>query len=454
MTSHATIRPAGHPACTSGPISLEEALGLIVAHEQDAARSIVMIPSENMLPPLARLPLLSDLYCRYFFNDAEDPGDWRFPAARDAAALETRLTIPLLCQLAKASHVNVRPISGLSAMTLVLAALGGPPGSPVAVLSPQLGGHYATAALAARLGLRPVMITGSSPHAPDLDQLSALLARHRPPLLYLDQSHGLVPFDVPAIMSTARQASPGTRVHADVSHWMGLTLGGALPSPLDEGADSFGGSTHKTFPGPQKGIIATRDADVARLLRQAQPHVISSHHFGATCALGLALALFASRCPAYPRAIIANARSLGCRLADEGLTPEGVQFGYSKGHQLWVRTAPHGISASDAAGRLHRAGIRVNFLTDLPGITEPALRIGLNEPTWLGLQADDIPELATIMTAAVFATRPSRELAARTHSLRCSLHASPMPGPLRDLASLTVHAAFGGIITMPADASP
>jgi glycine hydroxymethyltransferase len=454
MMPQAASRTAAHPVSADGRMSLEEALGLIVAHEQAAARSIVMIPSENMLPPLARLPLLSDLYCRYFFNDAEDPGDWRFPAARDAAALETRLTIPLLRQLTRASHVNVRPISGLSAMTLALTALGGPPGSPVAMLSPQLGGHYATASLAARLGLRPVVITGPSPHALDLDQLRYLLARDRPPLLYLDQSHGLAPFDVSAIVTVARQASPGTRVHADVSHWMGLTLGGALPSPLDEGADSFGGSTHKTFPGPQKGIIATRNADVALLLREAQAHVISSHHYGATCALGLALALFASRCPAYPRAIIANARALGRCLADEGLAPEGGEFGYSKGHQLWVRTAPHGIAASDAAGRLHEAGIRVNFLTDLPGITEPALRIGLNEPTWLGLRLDDVPELAGIMAAAVFATRPPRELAARTESLRRKLPASPVPGPLRDLAFTAIQVAFSGIITTPAEASP
>jgi glycine hydroxymethyltransferase len=404
-----------------------------------------MIPSENMLPPLARLPLLSDLYSRYFFNDAEDPSDWRFPAARDAAALETQLTIPLLRRLARASHVNVRPISGLNAMTLTLAALAGSPGSPVVVLSPQLGGHYATAALAARLGLQPVLMTGPDPHTPDLDRLSDLLGRHQPPLLYLDQSHGLVPFDIAAIVSAARQASPGTKVHADVSHWMGLTLGGALPNPLDAGADSFGGSTHKTFPGPQKGIIATNDAEIARLLRVAQPHVISSHHYGATCALGLALALFAGRCPDYPCTIIANARVLGVRLAEEGLPPEGAAFGYSKGHQLWVRTAVHGVTAADAAGRLAAAGIRVNFLTDLPGISEPALRLGLNEPTWLGLQTGDMPELASIMTAAIFATRPHRDLAERTAALRSRLPASHVPPALRELTRQILRTALGDL---------
>jgi glycine hydroxymethyltransferase len=445
MTAQTTVSCHDQPASTDTETRIEVALRLIASHEQAAAHVLVMIPSENMLPPLARLPLLSDLYSRYFFNDTEDPGDWRFPAARDAAALETQLTIPLLRHLAKASHVNVRPISGLNAMTLVLAALAGPPGSPVAVLSPQLGGHYATADLAARLGLQPVLITGPDPHTPDLDRLSDLLRRHQPPLLYLDQSHGLAPFDIAAIVSAARQASPGTTVHADVSHWMGLTLGGALPSPLDAGADSFGGSTHKTFPGPQKGIIATNDPQIARRLRDTQPHVISSHHYGATCALGLALALFAERCPAYPRTIIANARALGARLAGQGLPPEGAAFGYSKGHQLWVRTADQGVEAADAAGRLAAAGIRVNFLTDLPGIGEPALRLGLNEPTWLGLQPGDIPELSSIMTAAIFATLPHRDLAERTAALRSRLPANHVPPSLRDLTRQILHAAIGDL---------
>jgi len=454
MTAQTTNARHDQPASADTGMGVETALRLIASHEQAAARVLVMIPSENTLPPLARLPLLSDLYSRYFFNDTEDPGDWRFPAARDAAALETQLTIPLLRRLARASHVNVRPVSGLNTMTLVLAALAGPPGSPVAVLSPQLGGHYATATLAARLGLQPVLITGPDPHTPDLDHLSDLLRQHRPSLLYLDQSHGLVPFDIAAITDAARQASPGTKVHADVSHWMGLTLGGAVPNPLDAGADSFGGSTHKTFPGPQKGIIATRDPQIARLLRETQPHVISSHHYGATCALGLALALFAERCPGYPRTIITNARTLGARLAEQDLPPEGAAFGYSKGHQLWVRTAARGIAAADAAGRLAAAGIHVNFLTDLPAISEPALRLGLNEPTWLGLQPGDIPELASIMTAAIFATRPHRDLAERTAALRTRLRGNHMPPSLHELSQQVFRVTIGDLTAETETAAP
>ena len=454
MTAPGLAAQAPEGSTTSPGLGINQALRLIAAHEQAAARTLTMIPSENMLPPLARLPLLSDVYSRYFFNDSEDPGDWRFPAAQDAAALETQLTIPLLRHLAGAEHVNVRPISGLNAMTLVLAALAGPPGSPVAVLSPGQGGHYATASLAARLGLRPVLLTGPDPHTLDLQQVSDLLRQHRPPLLYLDQSHGLAPYDVHAITQVARQASPGTRVHADTSHWMGLTLGGALPNPLAAGASSFGGSTHKTFPGPQKGIIATNDPEIATLLRATQPYVISSHHYGATCALGLALALYAQRCPAYPAAVVANARALGAHLAERGLPPEGAAFGYSHGHQLWIRTAPHGISAAHAAGRLYEGGIRTNFLTDLPGITEPALRLGVNEATWLGLTPAHTAELAGIITTAILTVRPARELAARVAALRSRMPGDTSPPGIQELARQILRSVFGEISTGTAAGAP
>ena len=444
MTTH-THRTSARPDGTDmdgAELTVTQALRLLADHQRAATRTLTMIPSENILPPLARLAWLTELTGRYFFNDVEDSDDWRFPAARDAAALETRLTLPLARRLTGAAHVNVRPLSGLNAMGLVLTALGGPPGSSVLVVSPQSGGHYATADLARRFGLRPVLWDSSDPHRPDLDRLADLLAEHKPTLLYLDQSHSLVPFDVQAITRLVRRCSPGTLVHVDVSHWMGLVLGAALPNPLQQGAGSFGGSTHKTFPGPHKGLLATNDDQVAARLRAAQPHLISSHHYAATCALGLSLALFAPTARTYATTVITNARTLGAALHQRGLTPEGAAFGFSRGHQLWVRTAPHGIPAATAADRLYAAGIRTNFLTDLPRIGEPALRLGVNEATWLGLTPADMPDLADIITGAVLGDRPPHHYADQVAELRNRHPPTPLPPDLRRVAAQIYRAAF------------
>lgn len=425
-----------------GDTGLEWALRVLIAHERAATRTLTMIPSENALPPLARLPLICDLYGRYLSDDPQD-ADWAFPAARHAADLETRLTLPLLRRLSGAEHADVRPLSGANATLLVLAALGGPPGSPVALLAAGQGGYHSTGDLARRMGLRPLEIIGADPYTLDLEKLGEILARHRPPLVYIDQSHGLAPYDVQTIVGIVRSASPATRVHVDVSQWMGLIFGRAVADPLAAGADSLGGATHMTFPGPQKGFVATNDDRIEEMFRAVRPQFISSHHFGAVCALGLALLLFAPVSAAYATATVANSRALGARLAGLGLEPQGASFGFSRGHQLWIRTAPYGVPARVAAERLYRAGIRANVLHGLPGIAEPALRLGVNEATWLGMTARHVPELGDIIAAAVLGRRPEDELAGRVAALRRGLSAARPAGEARALARELIRLVLG-----------
>nr|WP_277350205.1 hypothetical protein [Nonomuraea sp. FMUSA5-5] len=394
----------------------------LTRQEREAQRRLNMIPSENHTSPLARIALGLDSGHRYFFNTSNDPNSWNFPAAREASRVETELTLPLLRRLTRAEHVNVRTLSGLQAMALVLSALGGGPGTTVISIHADQGGHYATAGLARRLGLTSVLASGPDPHSLDLDALTTLVARHRPSLVYLDLSHALFPLDAEAVVAAIRAAGTSARVHVDISHWMGLVLGGAIPHPLDAGADSMGGSTHKTFPGPQHALIATRDAHLAAEIGLAQQEMISNHHLAVTCALGLAAAEFLAADPlGYSRQIIASARLLGAHLAERGLPPEAAERGYSGGHQLWVDSARAGVDADTAARRLDEAGISVNVLTDLPGMQgRPALRLGVAEPLSVGLTTDDMPLVADLVTAAVFARRPADVIAEHVAALRAA----------------------------------
>ena len=41
----------------------------------------------------------------------------------------------------------------------------------------------------------------------------------------------------------------------DGAHVLGLILGGQFQNPFEEGAHFISGSTHETFPGPQRGVI-------------------------------------------------------------------------------------------------------------------------------------------------------------------------------------------------------
>ncbi|MEV4504242.1 hypothetical protein [Streptomyces klenkii] len=403
-----------HPQST-----LADVLRLLTEHEEHAGRTLSMVPSETAMSGIAKLPMMLDAYHRYFFNESDNPAGWHFRGAQHLRDLETGLTVPLLEELGRADYVSVRPLSGLNAMTLLLGTLGGAPGSTIVTISPEQGGHYATPSVAERLGLRVEFLRGADPHSLDLEHAAQLLARVRPSLVYVDQSHCLFPVDVAALVATVRAASPGTLVHVDASHWLGLVLGGVLPNPLDQGADSFGGSTHKTFPGPQKAVLLTRDREVERRIRETQDYLISNHHFAATISLGIALLEFRDFGGAeYAHAVVSNTRRFGGLLTERGLTVAAADRGYSAGHQLWLDPEADGVPARTASDRLFAAGLRVNFMAGLPGFTGQGVRIGLNEATYQGLQGEDFTELADVFAAAVLDTAPAASLARRTAALR------------------------------------
>ncbi|MFE3384774.1 PLP-dependent aminotransferase family protein [Streptomyces anulatus] len=398
-------------------LGLTDVLRSLADNERAAGQTLSMVPSEAAMSGIAKLPLLLDAYHRYFFNEGGDPDRWHFRGGQDLSKLETDLAVPLLAELGQAEWVSLRPLSGLNTMTLVLASLGGPPGSDVMTLSPDVGGHYATERLATRLGLRVHQLGGPDPHGLDLDRAYEQVAAVRPPLVYVDQSHCLFPLDVRSLVETVRRASPATRVHVDTSQWLGLVLGGVFDNPLDCGADSYGGSTHKTFPGPQKGVFLTRDPQVAKQIEETQEYLISSHHFAATISLGIALLEFRQFGAEYARAVVDNTHRFGALLAERGITVIAQDRGFSAGHQLWLDTDADSIAPQVASDRLFQAGIRINFMAGLPGVTGQAVRIGLNEPTYRGLAEPELVELADVFVAGVRATERPENLAARVAQL-------------------------------------
>jgi glycine/serine hydroxymethyltransferase len=403
----------------TGQASIAEVIGLLARNEREARATISLVPSENSLSGLAKLPLLLDGYHRYFFNETDEPERWLFRGAQRIGAIEMRITGPVLRELALASYSSVRPLSGLSAMALVLAALGGDPGSAVLTIAPANGGHYATPSLARRFGLRVSYLGGPDPHTLDYENVTAQVAKLRPALVYVDQSHALFPIDVARLVTAVRAAGGETLVHVDASHFMGLVLGGAFPNPLECGADSFGGSTHKTFPGPHKAVFTTRRADLAQRIEETQDYLISSHHFAATVSLGLALLEFRDYGGReYAQAIIENTARLGRRLAEHGCTLAAADRGFSAGHQLWLDTEADGLPAMQASDRLFAAGLRVNVAPELPGFAHRAVRIGVNEPTFHGLRGADIDDLAEVFVLAMRAQVPPSDLASRVADLR------------------------------------
>ncbi|GAB4566624.1 MAG: serine hydroxymethyltransferase [Rhizobacter sp.] len=373
--------------------TLTDLFARLRAHEARAAKSFNLTPSENRLSPLATMPFAFDAYSRYFLDDLRLFGQWCFPAGRHLGAIERDVLHPVLKQLACSSHVNVRPISGISCMTIILAALT-KPGDLVLVVPASAGGHASTRHVAARLGAEAVDIPFRNPFDIDLDRLRDLLRDRSPRLVYIDQSTLLFPIDAKQIRSLVDQVSPTTLIHYDSSHLNGLVLGGIVANPLERGADSFGGSTHKTLPGPHKGFIATQSVEISKAVEAVTDHFVSQHKMAEVTSLAITLLEFRD-CGGvrYAQQTVENARTFAATVAERGLSVAGADRGMTDCHQVWVAAGGR-KSLPEQATTLESAGLLVNSFPSLPSIDGPAFRLSLAEFTRMGAQRADAQTLA------------------------------------------------------------
>ena len=398
---------------TRTPPAALTALGQAAAHHRASRHLLHLVPSENGLSLAARLPHLMQAAVRYAFPGPDGGENWAWPGRQGLVEIERATATRLGAQLG-AAFVNLKPTSGISALTVALSALAGP-GNTAFNIAERDGGHGSTRFIGNRLGLRMKDLPVNPETCTlDLDALAHQLGTGpRPELVYLDAFMCLFPVDLPGLREVV---GPRAVIHYDASHTLGLIAGDVWQDPLAEGADSLGGSTHKSYPGPHKGLLATNDPDLAGRLDEHASHFVSHHHPADVVALAVAAAEMDERGAAYATATVANARLLGAALAERGFTVCGHKSGFTDCHQLWIDIAPL-MDAEQASRRLFAAGIVVNAIP-LPHVTtEAGLRLGVQEITWAGMRAAGIEELASIITAVLRDGQDPAALAPRTRAL-------------------------------------
>lgn len=410
---------------TRTPPDALAALQQAAAHHTADRNRLHLVPSENRLSLAARLPHLMDAAVRYAFPGPTDGSEnWAWPGRQDLVDVEQAAAVRLGAQLG-AEFVNLKAVSGVSALTVALSALA----KPWAVaynLAERDGGHGSTRFIGNRLSLQMKDLpVDPATCTLDLGALARCLGTGpRPALVYLDAFMCLFPVDLPGLREVV---GPETVIHYDASHTLGLIAGGAWQNPLAEGADTLGGSTHKTYPGPHKGLLATNDAGLAGLLDEHASHFVSHPHPADVVALAVAAAEMDTHGQQYAHATVANARRLGAALAGRGFTVCGEKAGFTDCHQLWIDIAPL-MDAEEASRRLFEAGIVVNAIP-LPHISAPAgLRLGVQELTWAGMREDGIDELAEVFTAVLRDGQDPASLVPRTRALAESLEPDAGPG--------------------------
>ena len=323
------------------------------------------------------------------------------------------------------SEVETRVISGQMANTAVFSGLmdylnriyrKADPRRIRKVMNHHLsrGGHLSAQPMGALrdfVAVDPIMerraaiefpVLEEDPYQIDLEKTGELLDLHKPELIVLGKSMMIYREPVREIAQMISGMRPRPIILYDMAHVLGLA-GPDFQEPFKEGADIVTSSTHKTFFGTQRGVLASNMSEGTEyedlweaVLLRVFPGSVSNHHLGTL--LGMLLAAYEMNAfkQEYQKAVLSNARSFARALKDQGLTVEGnPDLGYTETHQVIVRV---GYGKGPAvAHRLEENNIIVNYQAapDDEGFTAAScLRMGVQEMTRFGMKAEDFSELA------------------------------------------------------------
>ena len=363
-----------------------------------------MIASENLISPLAQSLLVSDFHNRY----AEGTPGARYYQGNEFVDNVERKAIELAKELFRAQYADVRPISATVANLGILFALTSP-GDKITTCNVSDGAHISTAKFGAVgvRGLEPVPYPFDLENMNiDVDKTIKTILEVKPKVTLFGMSVFLFPTPIKELQDAIQEV--GATAWYDGAHVLGLIAGGEFQDPLREGVDILSGSTHKTLPGPQRGIILANPKDQAMedsLNYGMFPGVLSNHHLHTMAALAVTLAEHIEFGRAYAKQVVKNAQALGQALHERGFKLLGEHQGFTKSHTLAMDVSEQG-GGRKAVENLEKAGVitNKNLLPWDPvdkAMDPSGIRIGTQELTRIGMKESEMQDIADIFKAIV-----------------------------------------------------
>ncbi len=258
----------------------------------------------------------------------------------------------------------------------------------------------------------------------DVEETKKVIEQYRPEFIIFGKSMVLHKEPVAAIRQFVDEQKIPTTIMYDMAHVLGL-VGPHFQQPFAEGAEIVTGSTHKTFFGPQRGVVAVnyKEDDLKYGLwetieRRAFPGSVSNHHLGTQ--LGLLMAAYEMNYfkDEYQKNIIENAKYFAKCLKAQGLNVCGdPAIDYTETHQVIVSVGY--AQGAEIAERLERNNIIVNYQAtpDEEGFTASgALRMGMSEMTRFGFGKKEFEQLAAIMADCILRGKEVKEDVIRLRS--------------------------------------
>lgn len=369
--------------------------------------TINLIASENVVSKTVGAFAGSDFSHRYAEGH---PGKRYYCGTKYIDEIEADLHSTIK-KLFGAQLADVRPISGTNANEAVFSKIIGKD-DIVMVNSTPGGGHISHHRMGA-LGkftnnIIDFPITPDGYHL-DVEKSKFLIASIKPKLAVFGKSLFLFPDPVAELVDVCKKSK--TIIMYDAAHVLGLIASGKFQQPLQEGAEIMTGSTHKTFFGPQRGVIlGNLEENIWKKIdRGVFPGSSSNHHLHTLAQLALSTCEMAEFGKPYADQVIKNAKALAQSLDQKGFSVEAKQFGFTESHQVAVNVKKLG-GGSAVSTRLENNDIilNMNMLPHEPlknHMNPEGLRIGLSEMTRFGMKEAEMDTIAQLMKECIIDNR-------------------------------------------------
>jgi glycine hydroxymethyltransferase len=377
-----------------------------------------LIASEGLKSPAVKemQALSSDLEGRYAEgeNDLEGHVKKRYYQGQKFMSPIENFATDLMKSLFKCDWADVRIVSGTHANLATFKGLSLAAKNRKMVVTPlSCGAHIShdyTGLAGNVLGLENIN------HVYNIDELNIDVDRSidviraaKPGIVTFGGSLFLFPHPVKELRAVCEEV--GAYVAYDASHVLGLIAGGVFQDPLREGADFISSSTHKTFPGPQGGVVlgSPNTARLEKAVKKVQyaifPLSASSTHLGRLPALSIAALEMKIFGPELARQIVKNAQTAGQYLYENGVKVLAEHKGFTRSHQIAVDVQSFG-GGKTIAQNLEDANIVLNKnllpYDDQSNRDNPSgLRIGWQDVTRRGFREGDVKHLCDLMLSVI-----------------------------------------------------
>ncbi|MFA6185395.1 MAG: serine hydroxymethyltransferase [Candidatus Shapirobacteria bacterium] len=326
---------------------------LIKKEEERQQNLIHLIPSENFVSDEVRMALGSCLTNKY----AEGYPGKRYYQGNEFVDQIENLAIERGKKVLKVEHLNVQPYSGSPANSAVQMALL-ERDDKICGLKLSAGGHlthgHPKVSFSGKF-FESVQYDVEEDGRIDYDKLQKLVLEEKPKMIMAGTTAYPYILDFKRFGEIAD--SVGAWLVADISHIVGLVVGGVHPSP-NEYVHIVTSTTHKSLRGPRGAIIGVtkkgleKDPDLAKKIDKAVfPGMQGGPHENQIAALAVAFGeVDTQEFRDYASQIIKNAKVLAETLRRNGIKVFGtdnhlmvVEVGLEKGKEVAVKLEEEGI---------------------------------------------------------------------------------------------------------------